>query len=147
MNFEKPGKILVPVDFSTTSNKAFAYAREMVKCWGGELHILHVLDTDFLTGAVHITIEPLDESVAKWRKRAEDKLKSTYKGEGGGDLPGDIHIRDGKPNEEILKAAEELGADMIIIGSHGRHGIERAIFGSVAERVVKYAPMPVLVIK
>jgi nucleotide-binding universal stress UspA family protein len=147
LNFEKPEKILVPVDFSTTSNKAFAYARNMVKCWGGELHLLHVLDTDFLTGAVHITIEPLDESVAKWRKRAEDKLASTYKGEDGTELPGKIHIREGKPSEEILQAAEELGAHMVIIGSHGRMGLERAIFGSVAEKVVKNAPMPVLVIK
>ncbi len=147
MKFEKPEKILVPVDFSTTCNKAFAYARGMVKSWGGELHLLHVLDTDFLTGAVHITIEPLDESVAKWRKRAEEKLATTYHGEDGTDLPGKIHIREGKPHDEILKAAEELDVDMIIIGSHGRHGIERAIFGSVAERVVKNAPMPVLVIK
>ncbi len=147
MKFKKVEKILVPVDFSTTSNKAFAYAREMTTCWESKLHLLHVLDTDFLTGAVHITIEPLDESVAKWRNRAEEKLAATYRGEDGSDLPGEIHIRDGKPHEEILKAAEELGVDMIIIGSHGRHGLERAIFGSVAERVVKNAPMPVLVIK
>lgn len=147
MKFKKHQKLLVPVDFSTTSNKAFAYAREMVKCWGGELHLLHILDTDFLTGAVHITIEPLDESVAKWRKRAEEKLAATYRGEDGSDLPGEIHIRDGKPNEEILQAAEEMDVDMIIIGSHGRIGLERTIFGSVAERVVKNAPMPVLVIK
>ena len=62
MKFKKVEKILVPVDFSTTSNKAFAYAREMTKAWDGELHLLHVLDTEFLTGAVHITIEPLDDS-------------------------------------------------------------------------------------
>jgi nucleotide-binding universal stress UspA family protein len=62
-------------------------------------------------------------------------------------LPGEIHIREGKPAEEILEAADELGVGMIIIGSHGRTGLERAIFGSVAERVVKNAPMPVLVIK
>ena len=51
-------RILVPVDFSSTSNKAFLFAREMVDCWEGELHLVHVLDTDFLSGAVHIVIEP-----------------------------------------------------------------------------------------
>jgi universal stress protein A len=140
-------KILVPVDFSGASNKAFLYAREMVNCWEGELHLVHILDTDFLSGAVHITIEPLDESVAKWRKRAEEKLKAIYHDEGGPGLTGEIHIRKGKPNEEILRIADELEVDMIVIGSHGRKGLERAIFGSVAERVTRMAKVPVLVIK
>jgi nucleotide-binding universal stress UspA family protein len=140
-------KIMVPVDFSSTSNKAFLFAREMVDCWEGQLHLVHILDTDFLSGAVHITIEPLDESVAKWRKRVEEKLKTIYHDEDDPQLTGEIHIREGKPHEEILKLAEELDVDMIVIGSHGRTGLERAIFGSVAERVVRMADVPVLVIK
>jgi universal stress protein A len=144
---ESMRKTLVPVDFSSCSNKAFLYAREMVDCWEGELHLVHILDTDFLSGAVHITIEPLDESVAKWEKRAEDKLRSTYHDKEGPELTGEIHIREGKPHEEILKLADELEVDMIVIGSHGRHGLERAIFGSVAEKVTRFAQMPVLGIK
>ena len=144
---ENMRKILVPVDFSSTSNKAFLYAREMVGCWEGELHLVHVMDTDFLSGAVHITIEPLEESVAKWEKRVEDKLKAVYRNEGGEELVGEIHIRKGKPQEEILKLADELEVDMIVIGSHGRHGLERTIFGSVAEKVTRLAQIPVLVIK
>jgi universal stress protein A len=140
-------KILVPVDFSSSSNKAFLFAREMVKCWEGELHLVHILDTDFLSGAVHITIEPLDESVAKWKKRAEDKLKAIYHDEEGPELTGEIHVRDGKPHEEILKLADELEVGMIVIGSHGRKGLERAIFGSVAEKVTRMAKTPILVIK
>ena len=144
---ESMRKILVPVDFSSSSNKAFLYAREMAGCWEGELHLVHVLDTEFLSGAVHITIEPLDESVAKWEKRAEEKLKSIYHEAGGEELSGEIHIRKGKPQEEILKLADELEVDMIVIGSHGRQGLERTIFGSVAEKVTRLAQMPVLVIK
>jgi len=144
---ESMRKILVPVDFSSSSNKAFLFAREMVKCWEGELHLVHILDTDFLSGAVHITIEPLDESVAKWKKRAEDKLKAIYHDEEGPELTGEIHIRDGKPHEEILKLADELEVGMIAIGSHGRKGLERAIFGSVAEKVTRMAKTPILVIK
>ena len=140
-------KILVPVDFSSASNKAFLYAREMADCWDGELHLVHILDTDFLSGAVHITIEPLDESVAKWRKRAEEKLKAIYHDEDGPELDGEIHIRKGKPHEEILQIADDIEADMIVIGSHGRKGLERAIFGSVAEKVTRMAKVPVLVIK
>ncbi len=144
---ESMRKILVPVDFSSSSNKAFLFAREMVKCWEGELHLVHILDTDFLSGAVHITIEPLDESVAKWKKRVEDKLKAIYHDEEGPELTGEIHTREGKPHEEILKLADELEVGMIIIGSHGRKGLERAIFGSVAEKVTRMAKTPVLVIK
>ncbi len=140
-------KILVPVDFSSTSNKAFVYARDMVEFCEGELHLIHVLDTDFLTGAVHITIEPLDESVAKWKKRAKEKLKAVYQGAEGTELKAQVHLCEGKPHEEILRTAEELGVDMIVIGSHGRTGLERAIFGSVAERVVRLANVPVLIIK
>lgn len=143
---EKMRKILVPIDFAASSNKAFLHAREMVKWWEGELHVIHVLDTEFLSGAVHITIEPLNESVAKWKKRAEDKLKNIYQ-VGGENLEGEIHIRQGKPHEEILKLADELGVDMIVIGSHGRKGLERAIFGSVAERVTRMSKVPVLIVK
>jgi len=140
-------RILVPVDFSSSSNKAFLYAREMGECWDGELHLIHILDTEFLSGAVHITIEPLEESVAKWEKRAEEKLKAIYSEKGGEQLRGEIHLRRGKPHEEILKIAKELDVDMIVIGSHGRQGLERAIFGSVAEKVTRMANCPVLVIK
>jgi universal stress protein A len=143
---EKTRKILVPVDFAASSNKAFLYAKELVKWWEGELHVIHVLDTEFLSGAVHITIEPLDESVTKWKKRAEEKLKNIYH-VGGKDLEGEIHIKEGKPHEEILKLADELDVEMIVIGSHGRKGLERAIFGSVAERVTRMAKVPVLIVK
>jgi nucleotide-binding universal stress UspA family protein len=143
---EQTRKILVPVDFAASSNKAFLHAKEMVKWWEGELHVIHVLDTEFLSGAVHITIEPLDESVAKWKKRAEDKLRNIYH-VGGEELEGEVHIRQGKPHEEILKLADELGVDMIVMGSHGRKGLERAIFGSVAEKVARMCKVPILIIK
>ncbi len=144
---ESMRKILVPVDFSSSSNKAFLFARDMVKCWDGELHLAHILDTDFLSGAVHITIEPLDESVAKWKNRAEQKLKAIYHDEEGPELTGEIHIREGKPDEEILKLADALEVGMIVIGSHGRKGLERTIFGSVAEKVTRMTKTPILIIK
>ena len=144
---ENMRKILVPVDFSSTSNKSFLYAREMIDCWAGELHLVHVLDTDFLSGAVLITIEPLEESVSKWEKRAKDKLKATYHDKESSELTGEIHVRQGKPHEEILKLADEIEVDMIVIGSRGRQGLERTLFGSVAEKVTRLAQVPVLIIK
>lgn len=80
-------------------------------------------------------------------KRAEEKLKTFYHDEEGPKLTGEIHIRKGKPHEEILKLADELEVGMIIIGSHGRTGLERAIFGNVAAKVTKMARIMVLVVK
>jgi len=139
--------ILVPVDFSKCSRRAFRFARELMKCLECELHIVHVLDTDFLSGAFRIIIEPLDDSVTKLKKRAERKLKTTYRDENGRELKGRTHIREGRPYEEILRVADELKADMIVIGSNGRMGLERAIFGSVAARVSRMAKVPVLIYK
>lgn len=145
---EFPGftRILVPVDFSPLANKAFLTAMGMLKCTGGTLHVLHVLDTDFLTGAVHITIEPLDESVAKWRKRAEEKLSKLYgKSEEGVDV--EFHIREGDPRDEIMNVADELEVDLVVLGTHGRAGLEKAIFGSVAEKVLRLSSKPLLLVK
>jgi nucleotide-binding universal stress UspA family protein len=146
MEFSGFKNILVPVDFSAISTKAFFYTLEMLKCGGGKLQVLHVLDTDFLTGAVHITIEPLDESVAKWRARAEEKLKKLFAREEEG-VEIEFHIREGHPEEEILAMSGDLDVDLVVLGTHGRHGLEKAIFGSVAEKVLRLSEKPLLLIK
>lgn len=147
MDFEGLQRILVPVDFSRTSNKAYSYARELARSVGAEIHVLHVLDTHYLTGALHIVIEPRDEMVEKWRERSQEKLNRFYQKREKNGFAVHLHMREGRPHEEILKAAEELGADMIVIGSHGWSGVERYIFGNVARKVVKTSNIPVLVIK
>lgn len=147
MKFEGVRRILVPVDFSRTANRAYGYAKGLAPCSGAEIHVVHVLDTHYLSGALHMTIEPRDEMVGKWRERSREKLDRTYSGKEGDGPAVHLHLREGKPHEEILNAAGELKADMIVIGSHGRSGLERSIFGSVAEKVLKLADIPVLLIK
>ena len=147
MKFEGIHRMLVPVDFSKTAGRAYEYARGLAPCSGAEIHVVHVLDTHYLSGAMHIKIEPRDEMVEKWRAHSRDKMEQLYgrKGDAGSALV--LHLKEGKPHEEILKAAEELEADLIVIGSHGRGGLERSIFGSVAEKIMKLAEVPVLLIK
>jgi nucleotide-binding universal stress UspA family protein len=96
---------------------------------------------------MHITIESSEEMIEKWRQRSWDKLNAVYGSRGGIEPSLQIHLREGKPHEEILKAAEELDADMIIMGSHGRTGLERSILGSVTGKVIRMADIPVLLIK
>src|SRR5262249_45837619 len=64
-------------------------------------------------------------------------------------LPGRVfgHVRVGRAHREIVQLASDMAADLIIVGTHGRTGIERFVLGSVAERVLRYAPCPVLVVK
>jgi nucleotide-binding universal stress UspA family protein len=85
--------------------------------------------------------------VEKWRERSQEKLTLFYSKREKNGFAVQLHMREGKPPEEILKAAEELGAEMIVIGSHGWCGFERYIFGNVARKVLKISDIPVLVIK
>ena len=67
LDFKSLHRILVPVDFSMTSNKAYFYAKELARSIGAEIHVVHVLNTHYLTGAVHIRIVPREAMVEKWR--------------------------------------------------------------------------------
>ena len=140
-------RILVAVDFSKTSNKAYGYARELARNIGAEIHVVHVLDTHYLTCALHIIIEHRDEMVERWKERCQEKLNMYYRKREENGFTVQLHMREGRPHEEILKAAEELGADLIVIGSHGWSGLERCIFGSIARKVLKISDIPVLIIK
>ena len=147
MDFKGLHRILVPVDFSMTSNKAYFFAKELAQSLGAEIHVIHVLDTHCLSGAVHITIEPCREIVERWKAECQKKLNRFYRKREGNGFVVQLHMREGKPHEEILKAAKDLGVDMIVIGSHGWTGMERFIFGNIARRVLKISDIPVLVIK
>lgn len=147
MDFKGLHRILVPVDFSKTSNGAFIYAKGLARSTGAEIHVVHVLDTHYLTGALHIIIEPREKMVEKWREDCQERLNRYFRRREENGFAVLLHMREGKPHEEILKAAKDLGADMIVIGSHGWSGLERYIFGNIARRVLKISDIPVLVIK
>ncbi|UCF32036.1 MAG: universal stress protein [bacterium] len=137
--------ILVPVDFSKYANKAYNSALNLAKCYRAEVHVLYVLDTEFITGVAHI--ESQGDMAARWRSRSEKKLKSLYNKHGKEGVAGTTLLREGKPYAEILRAAKELKVDMIVMGSRGRTGLERALFGNVAEKVARLCDVPILLIK
>jgi len=137
--------ILVPVDFSRYSNKAFLQALELAMCTGGQVYLIHVLDTDLITGLPHISSK--EEYLQRWRKRSEEKLRRLYVKHQDDGVKIEISLREGKPYQCILEAADEFKADMIVMGSRGRTGLTRALFGSVAERVTRLCKVPILLIK
>jgi len=144
-------KILLPTDNSKPSQRAGEYAIRNANVNGAEIIVLHVIDTNYLNSLpqqdLHNQLEKQlhDEgkkAVEKFTKRIEDeqcagnckniKLKTL--------------IKEGKPDDIILKTAEELGVDHIIMGKSGKHGLEKFIVGSTTERVLRGAKIPISVI-
>ncbi len=137
--------ILVPVDFSKYSHRAYFIALDMARCSDGRIVLLHVLDTDYITDVAHISTR--DDYMDRWRKRAEEKMQKLYQGEQDKDVQVQILFKEGKPYEKVLETADELKADLIILGSRGKIGLERALFGSVAGKVARLCEIPVLIVK
>lgn len=144
---KKIEKILVPTDFSENSIYALGYAKYLAKSFGARLYILHVIHellgiTNFYVP--HISVEKIEGDMIKV---AEDMMEKLCRE----NLPElndyETAVVIGLPPQEIIRIAEEKEIDMIVMGTHGRSGLEKAIFGNTAEKVVKKAPCPVLTVR
>lgn len=131
--------ILVPVDFSQCSQKALEYAVPFAKQFGARLALLHVIEPSVPTAEMMV-VESESAAVAT------EKLKILQQ-EVRNAVPCTILLRTGSPPIEITGAASELGMDLIILSTHGRRGLEHVLLGSVAEKVVRQASCPVLVVR
>ena len=138
--------ILVPVDFSKESEKALAYAIPLARQVGGRLTLLHVIEpvaTPDFDGAFPLALEN-----DKAKRFCEGVLKQIVeKFEIEGSLLEKTLVRNGRPFHEISEAARTLKVDLIVIATHGYTGLKHTLLGSTAERVVRHAPCPVLVVR
>lgn len=128
---KKPEVILVPVDLSPISFQAVSYANIMKEIFNSKIYFLHVL--------------VILESMAKWEaaKKMEEEIKRKIGEEKK--ISGEIIIEKSPDAASgILKVQKDIKADMIIMTTHGRGGIEKALFGSVAERIIRESEVPVL---
>ncbi len=140
-------KILVATDFSDCSQEACDYALSLASKFDASLLILHVINEPVdLRGfyVPHISFEELEKEIADG---ATKMLDTFCKERLDGFTNFQTDVVTGVPYEEITRYAEEQGASMIVIGTHGRTGLDHLIFGSTAERVVRSAPCPVLTIR
>lgn len=139
-----PHKILVATDFSDVSEHATTYAREIAHGLGAELILLHVYEVPMLAlpieGAVVSPATWATDLSVHWQKRL-DESAARQRGTG---VPVKALLRTGVTHEEIHRVAESEGADLLVIGTHGRTGANRLLLGSVAERVIRTAKIPVL---
>jgi universal stress protein A len=141
-------KIILATDFSDTSKDASYHALLLAHTYKAELKALHVFDTSAWNVPSHYYVTTagykLAENQEEIRQRGKDALKKLAESI---DLEVETIFTEGDPGHEIVRVAEELKADLIVLGTHGYSGWKRFTIGSVAELVVKHAPCAVLTIK
>ncbi len=137
----KPLRILVPIDFSAGSEAALEMATSLARDSGGSLILTHVeiIPLSAAGGEYLYAIPepPTEELLAKLNAVAVPDSQ----------VPVERRLLAGDPADAIIRLAETEGADMIVMGTHGRRGLTRLLMGSVAEAVVRAAPCPVLTVK
>lgn len=132
----KSNKIVVPVDFSGESKGAL----ESASAFGGEIHCIHVL-FPLATVTPTVTVDDVADTdrIGTARKQLEELTEPFGVAK--------IEVLLGTPGLEIADYAKNIGADLIVIPSHGYHGVKRLVLGSVAERVIRHAECSVLVLR
>lgn len=138
-------RILCPVDFSEFSQSSLAYAAAFAKLFGSEVTVLHVLATA-LSPASSGTNSALLEQVPAARRSIEDELRLLLGPQSSAGVTLGTRIAEGDPAAEIVRHAAERGVDLLVMGTHGRSGFDRLTLGSVAEKVLRKAPCPVLTV-
>lgn len=139
-------RILLTTDFSEASDEALRYARAVARLCGAQLHMLHVVQDPFVqpwaAEAYGISLPSLLEEL---EHDARARLEKMLVEPGHERAAIEVATRVGSPHEQIIEYAKTTGIDLIVMGTHARGGIAHALLGSVAEKVVRLAPCPVLV--
>ena len=142
-------RILVPTDFSATSDEALAFAKTLAGRFGASLHLVHAFEDPFTAAAFAaeaystVPLSLRDDLLREAQQRLAERLPEDQKVL----FNGTTEIVTGTPTRTIVDYAATLGADLIVMGTHGRSGMAHLLLGSVAERVVRLAAAPVLTIR
>ena len=141
--------ILVPTDFSAASQEAVRYAYELASGLGATLHVVHVLENPFAPGAfMEMYSPPPAEYFTDLERQAEDKLRTCLTEDERKRCRAVLTTRLGVPSAEILdRLGEEPAIDLVVMATHGRGGVARLVMGSVADKVIRAAPCPVLTMR
>ena len=138
-------RLLAPTDFSEPSLKALDYALDLASPTGSNVRMIHVLQpsADYLNFDTLSVLRPDEEAEAECEEemrrvahqRRHTRAEITWK------------VAVGRPAAEIIEAAKEFRAELLVVSTHGRTGLKHLLLGSVAERIVRYAPCPVLIVR
>jgi len=136
-------KILIAHDGSKSSEKALKQAFEIADKFGSSVTVISVVPELYLTELMEMDRLRILETLTEEAQKILDKIKTKT----AGSRPVKTIVAQGNPAEEILETAKKLKADLIVTGSHGRHGAQKFLLGSVSSKLVDHAPCTVLVVK
>lgn len=135
-------RILVPTDFSGFSSQALRHALALARKFNSRLKVVHVIQGFYPVGDAMLAAAPQVEA----RKMAESGAHAFMAPARDAGVDYDLEIREGDPWREILTAAANMPADLVVMGTHGRGGAERFLLGSVAEKLSHRLPCPVMTV-
>jgi nucleotide-binding universal stress UspA family protein len=138
-------RVLVPTDGSVGVERAITHAVDLAVAHDAEIHAVYVVNTAGLVGLpMEASMEGIDQML---RSDAETALQQVRTVAEEADVDVTTHVVDGSPSTEIVRFAERESCDLIVMGTHGRGGIDRLLLGSVAEKVVRSSNVPVLTLR
>jgi nucleotide-binding universal stress UspA family protein len=140
-------RIVVPTDFSDCSEQAWALAQRLARAFAAELVLVHILAEPPPHEEGPFSLAQAEKVYEGSRKWVEDSLQAWAAKAQSQGLNVRVVLRPGAPDRELVTLAMDERADLVVIGTHGRGGIDRALLGSVADRVVRTAPCPVLTVR
>jgi universal stress protein A len=139
-------KILVPLDFSAHSRKALNYAVKLAGQFGSEVTIINIVaPVIYAEGMVlPAAMENLDRVSEEHAQAELDKIAEEVRSH---NVKCDTHVLLGHPSDEIVNYAKKHETDLLLITTHGRTGLQHFLLGSTAERILRHAPCPVMVVR
>lgn len=139
-------KIVCAVDLTESTPDVAEYAVMVAKAMNAELVVVHVAPSLTQYSAFEVQPKALESFIGEISEEASESMQKIM-GEYFDGVPAESKVLIGYPAKEILKVAEQENADLIVMGTHGRRGVDLIVFGSVADKVVKSANIPVLTIR
>jgi len=139
--------IVFATDFSEGSDYAFRAALSLARKYDSKLIVVHIINEPVdLRGfyVPHISFDKLEEEIEQGAEKLMEKFCRTHMQDFSNY---ESHVFPGIPYDEIIKKATEFNADLIVLGTHGRTGLDHVLFGSTAEKVVRKSPIPVMTIR
>ena len=140
--------VLVPTDFSEASESALRYGKAMAEAFGASLHVVHVME-DLLAHAwaAEVYVSSMPQLRDEIEKESRQRLVTLLTDAERATLRAETALLAGNPVLEIIRYAKAHGVDLIVMGTHGRGPIAHMLLGSVAEKVVRKSPCPVLTVR
>lgn len=133
-------QILFPTDGGDNTDQSLAHAFELADTYDATLHVLSVVDTDAFAA-----LDGIDSSTV--RVEREDRIQELTRRAAERGIDAVTELREGKPSDQILAYRDAVDADLIVMGTQGRSGVDRMLVGSVTESVVRRSPVPVVTVR